>query len=157
MQMSRRLYKCHKFERTWRPNKTTYLENFVQQLRDVVRLPSARDMYKMTAEEVTDKNRLINEVLTNFEEQLKRDYKSFERARQQNTLVAKLNYEQQLHIHDLNLETFDVADQRQKLIDKTMGLDVQLKVEQVKDTLKDIQEQLAQQCRSLNEALHPMD
>ena len=126
--------------------KTTYLENFVQQLRDAVRLPSARDMYKMTAEEVTDKNRLINEILTNFEEQLKRDYKSFERARQQNALVAKLNYEQQLHIHDLNVETFDAADQRQKLIDKTMGLDVQLKVEKVKDTLKDIQEQLALQC-----------
>jgi hypothetical protein len=114
-------------------------------------------MYKMTAEEVTDKNRLINEILTNFEEQLKRDYKSFERARQQNALVAKLNYEQQLHIHDLNVETFDAADQRQKLIDKTMGLDVQLKVEQVKDTLKNIQEQLALQCQSLNETLHPMD
>jgi hypothetical protein len=38
-----------------------------------------------------------------------------------------------------------------------MGLDVQLKVSQVKDTLKDLQEQLALQCQSLTEALHPMD
>jgi hypothetical protein len=116
--------------------KTTYLENFVQQLRDAVRLPPARTMYKMTAEEVTDKNQLINEILTNFEEQLKRDYKSFERERQQNVLVAKLNYEQQLHIHDLNLETFDVADQRHALINKTMGLDVLLKVSQVERHFK---------------------
>jgi hypothetical protein len=71
--------------------KTTYLENFVQQLRDAVRLPSARTMYTMTTEEIIDKNRLVNDILTNFEEQLKRDYKSFERARQQNVLVTKLN------------------------------------------------------------------
>jgi hypothetical protein len=50
--------------------KTTYLENFVQQLRDAERLPSARAMYQMTAEEITDKNQLINESLKNFEEQL---------------------------------------------------------------------------------------
>ncbi len=111
----------------------------------------------MTTEEIADKNQLINEILTNFEQQLKRDYKSFERERQQDVLVTKLNYEQQLHIHDLNLESFGVANQRHELINKTMGLDVQLKVSQVKDTLKDLQEQLALQCQSLTEALHPMD
>jgi hypothetical protein len=137
--------------------KTTYLENFVQQLRDAVRLPSTRAMYKMTTEEITDKNQLVNEILTNFEEQLKRDYKSFKRERQQHVLVTKLNYEQQLHIHDLNLESFGVAIQRQELINRALGLHVQLKVSQVKDTLKDLQEQLALQCRSLTEALNPMD
>ena len=137
--------------------KTTYLETFVQQLRDAVRLPSARTMYTMTAEEIIDKNRLVNEILENFEEQLKKDYKSFERARQQNVLITRLNYEQQLHIHDLNLESFNVASQRQELLDKALGLDVQMKVSQVKDTLKDLQDQLAQQCQSLTEALNPMD
>ncbi len=65
----------------------------------------------------------INEILTNFEEQqLKRDYKSFERTRQQNVLVTRLNYEQQLHIHDLNFESFNVANQRQELVDKALRL-----------------------------------
>jgi hypothetical protein len=72
-------------------------------------------------------------------------------------LVTKLNYEQQLHIHDLNFESFNVANQRQELVDKALGLDVQMKVSQVKDTLKDLQDQLAQQCQSLTEALNPMD
>jgi hypothetical protein len=94
----------------------------------------------MTTEEITDKNQLVNQILTNFEGQLKRDYKSFERERQQNVLVTKLNYEQQLHIHDRNLESFGVASQRQELINKTMGLGVRLKVSQLKDTLKDLQE-----------------
>ncbi len=72
-------------------------------------------------------------------------------------MVTKLNYEQQLHIHDLNFESFNVANQRQELVDKALGLDVQMKVSQVKDTLKDLQDQLAQQCQSLTEALNPMD
>jgi hypothetical protein len=105
----------------------------------------------MTASEITDKNQSVADILTNFEQQLKRDYKSFERERQQNVLITKLNYEQQLHIHDLNLESFNVANQRQAILDKALGLDVQVKVAQVKDTLKDLQEQLAQQCQSLTE------
>jgi hypothetical protein len=92
----------------------------------------------MTASEITDKNQLVADILTNFEQQLKRDYKSFERERQQNVLITKLNYEQQLHIYDLNLESFNVANQRQAILDKALGLDVQVKVAQVKDTLKDL-------------------
>ena len=88
----------------------------------------------MTSSEINDKNQLIDDVLTNFEAQLKRDYKSFESARQQNVLITKLNYEQQLHIHDLNLETFIVAEQRREILDKALGLDIQVKVSQVKDT-----------------------
>ncbi len=40
--------------------KTTYLENFVQQLRDAVRLPSARTMYTMTAEEIIDRQKSVS-------------------------------------------------------------------------------------------------
>jgi hypothetical protein len=72
--------------------KITYLESFVHQLRDATRLPFARVMYQMTASEETDKKQLVNDILTNVEQQLKRDYKSFERERQQNVLAPKLNY-----------------------------------------------------------------
>jgi hypothetical protein len=92
-------------------SKTIYLESFVHQLRDATLLPPTRVIYQMTPSEINDKNQLIDDVLTNFEAQLKRDYKSFESARQQNVLITKLNYEQQLHIHDLNLESFNVSNQ----------------------------------------------
>jgi len=65
-------------------SKTIHLESFVHQLRDATLLPSARVIYQMTPSEINDKNQLIDDVLTNFEAQLKRDYKSFESARQQN-------------------------------------------------------------------------
>jgi hypothetical protein len=74
--------------------KTVTLETFVSQLRDEVQLPSARAMYAMTDEDIAEKNRLTNEVLKNFEKQLKLDYTAYERERQQNVLIAKLNYEQ---------------------------------------------------------------
>jgi hypothetical protein len=62
--------------------QSTYLETFVQKLREVVRLPSALVIYSMTTQETADKNQFVNDILTNFEEQLKRDYKAFERERQ---------------------------------------------------------------------------
>jgi hypothetical protein len=125
--------------------KTVTLQNFVSQLRDVVQLPPARTIYAMTEENIAEKNRLTNDVLKNFEQQLKIDYKADEREKQQNVLISKLNYEQQLHIHDINKECLNISNQRKAIVEKAMGLDVQLKVSQIKDTLKELQGNLAHQ------------
>jgi hypothetical protein len=114
----------------------------------------------MEQKDVTEKNQLISVsgVLSNFEQQFKRDYnKAYERERHQNALIAKLNYEQQLHILDVNCDYVKLSNQRQKIVDKTAGLDVQVKVPQIKDTLKSLQEDLAQQCRNFTEVLGPFD
>ncbi len=74
------------------------LETYTSQLREVTRLPSVQILCRMKSEDVEEKNQLISSVLTNFEQQLKRDFKAYERERHQNVLIAKLNYEQQLHI-----------------------------------------------------------
>ena len=137
--------------------KTMTLESFVQQLRDVVQLPSARTIFAMTEEDIAEKNRLTDEVLQHFEHQLKLDYKAYERERQQNVLIAKLNYEQQLHIHDVNKECLNISNQRKEIVEKAMGLDVQLKVSQIKDTLKELQGNLAHQCQELTQVLSPLD
>jgi hypothetical protein len=92
--------------------KTVTLETFVSQLCDVVQLPSARAMYAMTDEDIAEKNRLTNAVLQNFEKQLKLDYTAYERERQQNVLIARLNYEQQLHIHDVNEECLSISNDK---------------------------------------------
>ncbi len=84
--------------------KAISLETYTYQLRDITRLPSMKTLCRMTPEDVEDRNELINSVLTNFEQQLKRDYKAYERERHQNVLIAKLNYEQQLHILDADTQ-----------------------------------------------------
>jgi hypothetical protein len=72
--------------------KALSLETYVSQLIEVAQLPPLRVLYGMTAEDIADKNRLINDVLTNFESQLQRDYKAYERERQQNNvLIATLH------------------------------------------------------------------
>ncbi len=106
---------------------------------------------------MTQKNQLINSVLSNLEQQLKRDYKAYERERHQNVLIAKLNYEQQLHILDNNRQYLELSNQRQQIVHKTVGLDVQVKVSTIKDNLKSLQEEMAQQCRDLRSVLGPLD
>ncbi len=111
----------------------------------------------MTAHDVTEKNQLISSVLSNFEQQLKRDYKAYELERHQNVLIAKLNYEQQLHIIDSNRQYLELSNQRQQIVNKTAGLDVQVKVSAIKDNLRSLQEEMAQQCRDLSTVLGPLD
>ena len=98
----------------------------------------------MQSEDIEERNQLINSVLTNFEQQLKRDYQAYERERHQNVLFAKLNYEQQLHILDANSQYLELSTQQQEIVEKTAGLDVQVKVSQIKDNLKSLQEEMAQ-------------
>jgi hypothetical protein len=50
-----------------------------------------------------------------------------------------------------------ISNQRQEIIEKTSGLDVQIKVSQIKDTLIALQEELAQQCQNLKQVLGPLD
>jgi hypothetical protein len=76
--------------------KEKSLAYFTNQLREVTTLPTLQTICRMTVDDVREKNQLISSVLTNFEQQLKRDYKAYERERHQNVLIAKLNYEQQL-------------------------------------------------------------
>ncbi len=90
---------------------------------------------RMKKEDIEERNQLINSVLANFEQQLKRDYKAYERERHQNVLIAKLNYEQQLHILDANSQYLELSNQQQEIVEKTAGLDVQVKVSQIKDNL----------------------
>jgi hypothetical protein len=111
----------------------------------------------MNADDVKEENQLINSVLTNFEQQLKRDYKAYERERHQNVLIAKLNYEQQLHLIDANRKHVELSEQKRQIIEEAVGLDVQVKVATIKDSLKSLQDELAQQCRDLSLILGPVN
>ena len=137
--------------------KDKALEYFTSQLREVTTLPTVSTICRMTAEDVKDKNQLISNVLTNFEQQLKRDYKAFERERHQNVLVAGLNYEQQIHIIDANKQHLELSNQREQLVQESVGLDIQLKVHTIKDSLKALQDEMVIQCRDLGTILGPIN
>jgi hypothetical protein len=136
--------------------KVATLETFVSQLRDAVQLPSSRAMYAMTDEDIVEKNRLTNAILQHFERQMRLDYTAYERERQQNVLIARLNYEQQLHIHNVNEECLSISNQRQEIVEKAMGLDVQLKVSQIKETIKELQGSWYISAKSLPKCLVPL-
>ena len=137
--------------------KEKSLEHFTNQLREVTTLPTVQTICRMNADDVKEKNQLISSVLTNFEQQLKRDYKAYERERHQNVLIAKLNYEQQLHLIDANRKHVELSEQKRQIIEEAIGLDVQFKVATIKDSLNSLQEELAQQCRDLSLVLGPIN
>ncbi len=140
-----------------RKAKEKSLEMYTNQLREVTTVPSIQTICRMTAQDVTEKNQLISSLLSNFEQQLKTDYKAYELERHQNVLIAKLNYEQQLHIIDSNRQYLELSNQRKQIVNKTAGLDVQVKVSAIKDNLKSLQEEMAQQCRDLSSVLGSLD
>ena len=118
--------------------KEKALELFTNQLREVTTLPTLQTICRMTADDVKEKNQLISSVLTNFELQLKRDYKAYEREKQQSVLIAKLNYEQQLHLIDANRHHVALIEQKKQVIEEAVGLDIQGKVSTIKDSLKSL-------------------
>ncbi len=60
-------------------------------------------------------------------------------------------------ILDANSQYLELSNQRQEIVERTAGLDVQVKVSQIKDTLQFMQEEMAQQCRDLSSVLGPLD
>ena len=72
-------------------------------------------------------------------------------------LIARLNYEQQLLIHDINKECLSISNQREELLQKAIGLEVQSKVSSIKDTINELQGNLAKQCTELTQVLSPID
>ncbi len=62
-----------------------------------------------------------------------------------------------MHILDANSQYLELLNQRQEIVERTAGLDVQVKVSQIKDTLKSLQEEMARQCRDLSSVLGPLD
>jgi hypothetical protein len=50
-----------------------------------------------------------------------------------------------------------ISNQRQQIVEKAIGLDVQLKVSQIKVTIKELQGSLAHQCQELTQVFSPLD
>ncbi len=62
-----------------------------------------------------------------------------------------------MHILDSNRQYLELSNQRQQIVNKIAGLDVQVKVSAIKDNLKSLQEEMVQQCRDLSAVLGPLD
>jgi hypothetical protein len=67
--------------------------NFGAQLRSVAKLPDQRTLFGMTDNEIEDKNKSLDMFLSHYEAQLRRDYQAFMFAKEQNAILAKLNYD----------------------------------------------------------------
>ncbi len=113
----------------------------------------------MTEEDIVSENRLIDDVLKNFGQQLKIDYKAYERERQQNVYQPNwITSNNSIFMMSNNKRAcLSISNQRQEIVERMLGLKIQVKVLQIKNTLKELQNGLAQQCRDLTHVLSPLD
>ncbi len=61
-----------------------------------------------------------------------------------------------MHIIDANKQHLELSNQREQIVQEAVGLDIQVKVSTIKDSLKSLQEEI-QQCRDLSTILGPIN
>ncbi len=91
------------------------METFVSQLRSVAKLPDQRTLFGMSDNDIADKNNSLDMLLTHYEAQLRRDYKAFMLAKERNSILAKLNYDQLLHLCTLEEQLHTTVQERDRM------------------------------------------
>jgi hypothetical protein len=85
-----------------RKGLTKGLMSALQKLRQLARLRDERTLMRMNELDIESMNAEINEAISQYEDHVKRDNNSIIMLREQNAIMARIVYEQQIHICDLN-------------------------------------------------------
>jgi hypothetical protein len=78
------------------------VKSVLQRLKKVAQLPDENALFQMKDVDIEIQNREIEEAITQYEDHVVRDHNSMLLLREQNALVGRLAWEQQIHICDLN-------------------------------------------------------
>ncbi len=109
-------------------SKDAALRKYVEQLRKAAELPDEQTVLSMADEELTYRNQRLEQLFTNFEEQIKRDYLTLQKIRSDNIMLANVNYSQLKDIHQLTNDYTQVQLEKAELLQKVDDLDITSKV-----------------------------
>ena len=135
---------------------TKGLVSALQQLNKVTQLPAERELWTMREADIQSRKDDIAEAITQYEDHIKRDHANMHLLREQITLMAHLNWEQQVHICDLNERYLRLVEERNQiaqLSDKPIYDSVDIIV----NTMKTLQESLNQRLMKMSNILTPVD
>ena len=135
---------------------TKGLVSALQQLNKVTQLPAERELWVMREADIQGRKDDIAEAITQYEDHIKRDHANMHLLREQITLMAHLNWEQQVHICDLNeryLRLIEERNQIAQLSDKP----IYDSVDTIVNTMKTLQESLKQRLEKMSNILTPVD
>ena len=98
----------------------------------------------------------IAEAITQYEDHIKRDHANMQLLREQITLMAHLNWEQQMHICDLNERYLRLVEERNQIA-QLSDKPIYNSVDVIVNTMKTLQESLNQRLEKMSNILTPVD
>ncbi len=87
----------------------------LQKLKQVAQLPNEQTLFNWRDVDIDIHNAEIAEAIAQYELHVRRDHDSMIMLREQNAILARLVWEQQIHICDLNERYLQVAEENTKL------------------------------------------
>ena len=135
---------------------TKGLVSALQQLNKATQLPPDHELWNMKESEIEIRRETIAEAIAQYENHIKRDHANMQLLREQTTLMAHLNWEQQVHICDLNERYLRLVEERNQiaqLSDKPIYDSVDIIV----NTMKTLRESLKQRLEKMSNIMTPVD
>ena len=135
---------------------TKGLVSALQQLNKVTQLPAERELWTMREADIQGRKDDIAEAITQYEDHIKRDHANMQLLREQITLMAHLNWEQQVHICDLNERYLRLVEERNQIA-QLSDKPIYDSVDVIVNTMKTLQESLNQRLEKMSNILTPVD
>jgi hypothetical protein len=135
---------------------TKGLVSALQQLNKVTQLPAERELWTMREADIQGRKDDIAEAITQYEDHIKRDHANMQLLREQITLMTHLNWEQQMHICDLNERYLRLVEERNQIA-QLSDKPIYDSVDVIVNTMKTLQESLNQRLEKMSNILTPVD
>jgi hypothetical protein len=135
---------------------TKGLISALQQLNKATQLPPDHELWNMKESEIEIRRENIAEAITQYENYIKRDHANMQLLREQTTLMAHLNWEQQVHICDLNERNLRLVEERNQ-ITQLSDKPIYGSVDIIVNSMKTLQESLNQRLEKISKILTPVD
>ena len=135
---------------------TKGLVSALQQLNKATQLPPDHELWNMKESEIQIRRENIAEATTQYENHIKRDHANMQLLREQTTLMAHLNWEQQVHICDLNERYLRLVEERNQIA-QLSDKPIYNSVDVIVNTMKTLQESLNQRLEKMSNILTPVD
>ena len=135
---------------------TKGLVSALQQLSNVTQLPAERELWTMREADIQGRKDDIAKAITQYEDHIKRDHANMQLLREQITLMAHLNWEQQVHICDLNERYLRLVEERNQIA-QLSDKPIYNSVDVIVNTMKTLQESLNQRLEKMSNILTPVD
>ncbi len=102
-----------------RKGLTKGLMSALQKLKQVAKLPDEKTLFRMNNLDIIEsQNAEIAEAIAQYEDHVKRDHDNIITLREQNALMARLVWEQQIHICDLNERSLQMVEEKKRLTER---------------------------------------